>query len=75
MQDGEYNIYRRREAVAEGGGSEGRDTIFLVGCNLQLFSCTTMMRKLITHWSGRLYSYPLSSLDPSKGGKSRKGDR
>ncbi len=28
-------------------------------CSLQLFSCLIMIMKLITHWSWRLYPYPI----------------
>ncbi len=65
MQDGEYNR-EVLEAVAEERKERGRGrvghTIFLVECNLQFFSCMTMMRNLITHYSWRFSYYPISSL-------------
>ncbi len=58
-----------------GGKEEGWEgmvmghTIFLVECSWQLSSGLIMMRKLITHSSGRFYSYPLLSHIFTKGGK------
>ncbi len=60
--------------MAEGVREVREETLFFE-CNLQLFSCTTMMRKLITHWSGFLFLSSLSSLTHKESWRGKEGGK